>query len=84
MTEAVHSKGSFIYLQIWALGRAAEPRVLKEDGHECVSASNIPFSPESVVPRPLTREEIQEYVQLFAQAAENAIESGFDGVEIQG
>ncbi len=32
----------------------------------------------------MTIEEIQEYVQLYVQAARNAISAGFDGVEIHG
>ena len=82
MTDAVHSKGSFIYLQLWALGRAAKESVLKEGGYDFVSASNIPIKPNGDVPRPLTKEEIEEYVETYAKAAGNAIEAGFDGVEI--
>ena len=41
------------------------------------------MTPDGPVPRALTIEEIQEYVQLYAQAAENAVlKAGFDGVEI--
>lgn len=32
ITDAVHAKGSFIYVQLWALGRTAQPDVLKEEG----------------------------------------------------
>lgn len=36
-------------------------------------------------PRPLTVPEIEEYVQLYATAAKNAVHgAGFDGVEIHG
>ena len=36
-------------------------------------------------PRPLTLDEIAEYVQLYATAAKNAVHgAGFDGVEIHG
>ena len=78
----VHAKGCFIYLQLWAQGRAADPKVMKEDGHEIVSASDIPINSESGVPRPLRVDEIEEYVELYARAAENAMQAGFDGVEI--
>ena len=86
----MHKNGSFIYLQLWALGRTAEPNVLQEEGgHPLVSASPIPLqkgadnaSPPPL-PRALTVEEIGEYVQLFATAARNAVHgAGFDGVEI--
>ena len=37
---------------------------------------------EHVLPRELSVAEIKEYVQLYTQAAKNAIEAGFDGVEL--
>jgi NADPH2 dehydrogenase len=50
-----------------------------------VSASDIPIIEDAEEkPRPLTIAEIQEYVGLYSQAARNAIEAGFDGVEIHG
>jgi 2,4-dienoyl-CoA reductase-like NADH-dependent reductase (Old Yellow Enzyme family) len=36
------------------------------------------------VPRPLEISEIKDIVQLYVQAAKNALEVGFDGVEIHG
>ncbi|TFK66462.1 NADH:flavin oxidoreductase/NADH oxidase [Pluteus cervinus] len=55
--------------------------------YSIVGASSIPTSPETatVTPHALTKPEIQEYIQLFAQAAKNAVlGAGFDGVEIHG
>lgn len=86
VTAAVHEKGSFIYLQLWALGRAAAPGQLKKElGQDAKvqSASNIPFE-GGATPTPLTEEEIKEYVGFYAQAAKNSIAAGFDGVEIHG
>ena len=97
MTDAVHAKGSYMYLQLWALGRAASVEQLKREdpSFEYVSAGDVPLPREPVHeeeygdhaprPRPLTKEEIAEYVQLHATAARNAVErAGFDGVEIHG
>ncbi|KAH9214508.1 NADPH dehydrogenase [Leptodontidium sp. 2 PMI_412] len=86
VTEAVHAKGSFIYLQLWALGRAASPDQLKKElgqDAQVKGASDIPFE-GGATPTPLTEEEIKEYIGLYAQAAKNAIAAGFDGVEIHG
>ncbi|TFK62756.1 NADH:flavin oxidoreductase/NADH oxidase, partial [Pluteus cervinus] len=82
--DAVHAKGSFIFLQIRALGRAAVPEVLDVEEIECVSSEPIPLSnPGASVPRPLSIEEIHEYAELFGQAAKNAIfGAGCDGIEI--
>ncbi|KAK7685015.1 hypothetical protein QCA50_011850 [Cerrena zonata] len=101
VTDAVHEQRSFLYAQLWALGRTADPSVLEKDGYEYVGASDIPVT-DKPKPRPLTTcgyaellaamskpltlnppTEIQEYVQLYAQAAVNAVQkAGFDGVEI--
>ncbi|KAH9886706.1 NADH:flavin oxidoreductase/NADH oxidase [Cubamyces lactineus] len=90
VADAVHAKGSYIFMQIWALGRAARTAAIEELRKEypdfsCVSASNIPLEGRDDVghPRALTIPEIKEYVAAFAQAARNAVYgAGFDGVEI--
>ncbi|KAJ7753303.1 FMN-linked oxidoreductase [Mycena olivaceomarginata] len=85
VVDSVHAQGSFIFLQLLALGRGAIPSVLKAEDptFELVSASDIPNAEGAEKPRPLTVAEIQEYVELYAQAAKNAVEAaGFDGVEI--
>ncbi|KAJ9605276.1 Chanoclavine-I aldehyde reductase fgaOx3 [Cladophialophora chaetospira] len=85
VTDAVHAKGSYIYLQLWALGRAATAKVLEAEGpFDVVSASNIPIDSDHAEPRALTKEEIKSFVEDYAQAARNAVEAGFDGVEIHG
>lgn len=83
VTEAVHKAGSYIYLQLWALGRVANPEVKKAEGTgDVVSSSSTPYAADAPVPRELTEEEIQEYIAAYATAAKNALAAGFDGVEI--
>ncbi|GAB7352843.1 hypothetical protein MBLNU459_g3452t1 [Dothideomycetes sp. NU459] len=85
ITDAVHEKGSYIYLQLWALGRAANPEYLKNKlGHAFKSSSAVPMSDDSPTPEPLTDEEIHIFINDYAQAAKNAVVAGFDGVEIHG
>ncbi|KDQ53954.1 hypothetical protein JAAARDRAFT_38938 [Jaapia argillacea MUCL 33604] len=86
VTDAVHSQGSFIFLQLWALGRAANPAVLtaEDPSFPYVSSSPRALSDKPYPPRALTLDEIQEYIQLYATAAGNAVKAGFDGVEIHG
>ncbi|KAJ7144809.1 hypothetical protein C8R43DRAFT_891262 [Mycena crocata] len=82
IVDRVHAKGSYMYLQLYALGRAAHVEALAEDGLPYVSPSDVALT-GGQTPRPLTVEEIQEYVQLWATAASNAVhKAGFDGVEI--
>ncbi|VDC07426.1 unnamed protein product [Peniophora sp. CBMAI 1063] len=85
VADAVHAKGSFIFMQIWALGLGAYPEVLAEKGYDYVSTSPIKLYNRTSAPREVTIDEIKEYVQLFAEAAHNAVHlAGFDGVEIHG
>ncbi|KAG5644434.1 hypothetical protein DXG03_008529 [Asterophora parasitica] len=88
ITDAVHTKGSLIYLQLWALGRAATPsQLLGEDPNlRYVSPSAVPLPDKgAATPHALAVSEIQEYVELYATAAHNAVNlAGFDGVEVHG
>jgi len=84
VTAAVHEKGSYIFLQLWALGRVANPENIKAEGFDVVGASPVPYSDTAATPREMTEEEIHGFIGDYAQAAKNAIEAGFDGVEIHG
>lgn len=91
ITEAVQQAGSRIFLQLWHVGRVSHPMFL--DGDTPVAPSAIPLEghvslvrpkTEFVLPRALETSEIKEIVQWYKQAAINAKEAGFDGVEIHG
>ena len=82
IVDAVHAKGSFIYLQLWALGRVANKEFAQSQGITVKSSSATQLSEEYAVPKEMSVEEIKETVGAYAQAAKNAIEAGFDGVEV--
>ena len=84
VTDTVHSKGCFMFAQLWALGRAADPKVLAERGFQLRSSSNVALKDTEVTPVPLTEDEIVATIAQYAVAAKNAIAAGFDGVEIHG
>ncbi|KAK7978728.1 NADH:flavin oxidoreductase NADH oxidase [Apiospora saccharicola] len=82
VTDAVHAKGSFIWVQLWALGRVASPDALKAENPDF---KPLPEAEGKTVPEEMTTSEIQQFVRDYAQAARNACElAGFDGVEIHG
>lgn len=90
-TAAVHAKGGRIFLQIWHGGRAAHPDL--NGGQASVSSTAVPIEGEintlaGKVPHAsahaLTEAEIPAIVAAYAQGAKNAIEAGFDGVEVHG
>lgn len=90
VTDAVHQHKGRIYLQLWHVGRISHPD-FQPDGALPVAPSAIApqgqaMTPEGmkpyVTPRALETEEIPEIVEQYRKAAENALEAGFDGVEI--
>ncbi|MFE2939854.1 alkene reductase [Streptomyces sp. NPDC059255] len=92
VTDAVHAAGGRIFAQLMHGGRIGHPD-LYPDGLVPVGASPVAAPgriylhtgpAEYVVPRELTSDEIRATVTDFATAARNAIEAGFDGVEVHG
>ena len=93
VTNAVHEHGGRIIMQIGHNGRNSHSS-LRPDGSMPVAPSAIPPSipaltsgfkqVQAEVPRALETYEIAMIVSEFRQAALNAIDAGFDGVEIQG
>ncbi|EDP57867.1 alkene reductase [Vibrio sp. AND4] len=89
VTDAVHANGGKIFAQLWHTGRVAHPHFFGGDvlapSPERVDGT-VPRMRDLtyVTPKPVTREEISQLVADFATAARNAIEAGFDGVEIHG
>ncbi|KAI7890379.1 uncharacterized protein EV154DRAFT_511420 [Mucor mucedo] len=87
ITSAVHEKKAVIFLQLWHLGRSGHSK-WNPNGEHTVSASAVPLSGKNrygddhEVPRPLEIDEIKVIVEQYRQAALNAIEAGFDGVEL--
>jgi N-ethylmaleimide reductase len=92
VTAAVHAKGGRIFLQLWHVGRVSHVD-LQAGGAAPVAPSAIRAATMTFVnngfaevsePRALELSEIPGIVNDFPQAAANAIEAGFDGVEIHG
>ncbi|KAK1982118.1 NADH:flavin oxidoreductase/NADH oxidase [Colletotrichum cereale] len=87
IADAVHARGSFIWMQLWALGRVADPAAAHARGGSSVvkGPSAIPAGGDGTpVPEEMTREDIRGAVADFARAARNAVGAGFDGVELHG
>lgn len=89
VTDAVHEKGGRIFLQLWHVGRVSHSSF--HNGELPVAPSAIKLSgqkytyegmKEYETPRVLKIEEIKAIVEDYANGAKNAIEAGFDGVEI--
>lgn len=90
VTEAVHSEGGRIFLQLWHVGRVSHS-LLQPDRALPVSASAIAgggymTTPKGKlpmeVPRALRLDELPGIIEDYRKAAANALAAGFDGVEI--
>ena len=90
VAEAVHARGGKVFMQLFHTGRIALPDFLPE-GEQPVAPSAVRAKGQNytdegmksfVTPREITVEEIKQTVNDFAAAAANAVEAGFDGVEL--
>lgn len=97
-TNSVHEQNGTIFLQLWHTGRvgnskvnglqpiapsaiaAKDTNVYIFDGAPNGDATFIPVE----APREMTKDDIKTVIAEFARGAKNAIEAGFDGVEIHG
>ncbi|WP_030948137.1 alkene reductase [Streptomyces sp. NRRL S-646] len=90
VTDAVHARGGVIYLQIMHTGRVGHPALmgLQPVGPSAIRATGQVYTHEGpqdfVTPHELTDAEIRATIDDFATAARNAVEAGFDGVELHG
>ncbi|MFJ9828219.1 alkene reductase [Streptomyces sp. NPDC101160] len=92
VTDAVHERGGKIFAQLMHAGRISHPEVLGNGLHPVGPSAVAPAGQlfagpgmkDFLTPRELTADEIHETIEGFAQAARNAVEAGFDGVEIHG
>lgn len=91
VTDAVHAKGAKIFAQMMHTGRVSHPANMA-DGAEIIAPSALALEGQMYtdsqgmqdypVPRAMTLEDIEQAQEEFVQAAKNAVEAGFDGVEV--
>ncbi|WP_394202998.1 alkene reductase [Shewanella waksmanii] len=94
-TDAVHAKGGVIFAQLWHVGRVTHPDNI--GGQQPISSSAIkaenvkvfidngtdePGFVDVVEPRAMTKADIDMVIEQYRQAALNAVEAGFDGIEL--
>ncbi len=90
VTEAVHSAGGRIFLQLWHVGRVShsllQPNHSLPVSASAISGGGFMTTPQGKmpmeVPRALRLDELPGLIEDYRKAASNAIVAGFDGVEI--
>ncbi|WP_432192357.1 alkene reductase [Streptomyces sp. bgisy027] len=90
VTDAVHTNGGRIFVQIMHGGRVSHPDTtgMRPVGPSAVAAVGEVFTPNgrqpAPTPRALDTAEVPEHVRSYADAARRAVDAGFDGVELHG
>jgi N-ethylmaleimide reductase len=95
VTDAVHAHGGRIFAQIMHAGRVSHPQVtgMLPVGPSAVAVGSPIFATTfgdgagmqpAPIPRELTTREVADEVGAYAHAARNAVQAGFDGVELHG
>lgn len=96
VTDAVKAQGGTLFCQLWHVGRvshrALQPHQQPPIAPSAVAATNVrvfietaPGEGELVAPsepQALSTQEIPQLVELYRQAAVNAKQAGFDGIEL--
>lgn len=89
VTQAVHQEGGRIFIQLWHVGRISHPDFHRGElplAPSPINPDSKAFTPEgfkdTVNPKEMSKEEIRQTISDFRNAAKNALEAGFDGVEI--
>ncbi len=90
VTDAVHEKGGKIFAQLWHTGRVGHS--VDKNGILPVAPSSISIQGQQhftsqgpkdyETPRSLETSEVKQIILDYKQAALNAMEAGFDGVEL--
>lgn len=92
VADRVHERGGHIYIQLWHVGRISHTSLQSNNGAP-VAPSAIRANGKTFVggtfaevsePRALELNEIPDVIEDFKRATANALDAGFDGVEIHG
>ncbi|UFH55435.1 alkene reductase [Spirosoma sp. KNUC1025] len=93
VTSAIHDKGSKVFVQLMHTGRISHGANMPQGAEilapsSVAAAGNMWTDTEGLVPnatpREMTNADVKATVQEFVQAAKNAVEAGFDGIELHG
>lgn len=86
LATTLKSNGAKAVLQIFHAGRLSPPELVNGDvaAPSAIATDRTNDGSEAPAPRELTAQEIDDIIVDFGKATANAIEAGFDGVEIHG
>jgi len=83
VVDAVHEAGGAIFPQLWHVGSVRKEGTGPDPSVPGYSPSGL-FAPGKANGKAMSKEDIEDVVTAFADAAQDAKALGFDGVEIHG
>jgi len=81
LARTIKEEGATAIIQLNHAGAKAPSEII---GRRPVGPSSVQVPGSEEIPKELSREEIEEIIEKFVNAARRAMEAGFDGVEIHG
>ncbi|HMK36775.1 MAG TPA: tRNA-dihydrouridine synthase [Desulfomonilaceae bacterium] len=84
LVDSVHKEGCKVVVQISHSLARSNPKLFFAEGDELWGVSAVPYSPDSPVPKEMTKAEITRLVEAYDAAAVRSVRCGFDGVMLHG
>jgi N-ethylmaleimide reductase len=93
VTDSVHTRGARMFVQLMHCGRIAHalnlPAAARVLGPSAIAAAGEMYTDAegmrpNAMPAAMTEVDIKAAIEEFAQAAKNAVNAGFDGIELHG
>jgi len=84
LADSIHKEGCKVVVQISHSLARSNPKLFFADGDELWGVSAVPYSPDSPVPKEMTKSDIARLVEAYTAAAVRSSKCGFDGVMLHG
>ncbi len=84
IADSIHKEGCKVVVQLSHSLARSNPKLFFAEGDELWGVSGVPYSPDSPVPKEMTKSEITRLVEAYTAAAVRSSKCGFDGVMLHG
>ena len=94
VTDKVHQAGGVMFAQLWHVGRVSHPSntggeqpiapsaIAAKDVKVFIDEDDKPDFVATAQPRAMSHDDIKQVINEYRQAARNAVDAGFDGIEL--
>jgi mycofactocin system FadH/OYE family oxidoreductase 2 len=82
--EMIHQAGAKVFIQLAHCGAHVEGTISKLPAWSSSSMPGLGAMMSREMPKAMEKEDIEELIEYYGLSAENAVEAGFDGIELHG